>query len=41
MRKVPPPFEQVTGCKPGVGDGWLWNRNETTRSDRWGVRTDP
>jgi|APHM01.1.fsa_nt_gi hypothetical protein len=22
MRKVPPPFGQVTGRKPGVGDGW-------------------
>ena len=22
MRKVPPPFGQVTGHKPGAGDGW-------------------
>jgi hypothetical protein len=34
MRKVPPPSGQVTGRKPGAGDRWLWNRNETAHSDR-------
>jgi hypothetical protein len=34
MRKVPPPSGQVTGRKPGAGDRWRWNRNETTSVER-------
>ncbi len=34
MRKVPPPAGQATGHTPGVGDGWLWNSNDTPRPDR-------
>jgi len=42
MRKVPP-AGQATGHTPGVGDGWLWNSNDTptpTRDsrDRFGDR---
>jgi len=33
MRKVPPPAGQATGHTPGVGDGWLWNSNDTPHPD--------
>jgi hypothetical protein len=33
-RKVPPPSGQATGHTPGVGDGWLSNRDDTARADR-------
>ncbi len=30
----PPTPGRATGRKPGVGDDWLWNSNETPRPDR-------
>jgi len=33
MRKVPPPAGRATGHTPGVGDGWLWNSNDTPHPD--------